>query len=72
MAKCEEVKRLLMIATTIEEAEQIMFEHTAFETLGEKITFLKDMFGAEVNFKTDDSDEEFTYYAILKAIMTSR
>lgn len=72
MAKYEDVKNLLEMATTVEKVEQIMSEHTAFETLEEKIDFLKDMFEVKIVAETADSDKEITYYAILNAIVTKK
>lgn len=70
MTKLEEVKLLLETATTVEKAEQVMSDHTAFETVKEKIAFLKGMFGEKIPDEKlrDDSDEDI-YRMLLNTIV---
>lgn len=75
VARRERVKILIAISKTVEEADKTISETYGFETVGEKIAFLKGMFDVELIFK-DDADGiseeesiEMDYWVMLDAII---
>lgn len=65
----EKVKLLLETATTVEQANEVIEENFAFESLQEKVAFLKGMFDIEVIGHEEAEPDEMTYFAMLKTII---
>ena len=69
MALCrKKAKVLLETATTVEEADEIINENFAFESIQEKIAFLKGMFDVEV-IGHEGENTEMDYFAMLATII---
>ena len=66
----EDLKRLIEISPTVEEADKLIQEQMNFSTTKEKIAFLKGMFdvGTVIDQKPDDSDE-LIYSLLLSGIL---
>lgn len=63
------VRILIEISPTVEEANEVIDHFFGFETIKEKIAFLKGMF--DVKCIDHDEKDEATYYAMLNAIINS-
>ena len=66
----EKVRVLIKLSSTIEEADEAINKNYGFETIGEKIAFLKGMFDIDV-IGHDKDKTESTYLAMLNAILYS-
>lgn len=64
----DEVKIMIELSSTVEEADEIIKENYDFETTEEKVAFLKGMFDIEIVGHTDETDET-TYYSMLYTII---
>ena len=75
--KREHVKLLIESAPTVEKADELINEVYRFETIAEKIAFLKGMFDVKLVSKTDgegvskDKSIEMDYWAMLETIINS-
>lgn len=65
-ASREKIKALIILSSTIEEADKIIVENYGFESIREKIAFLKGMFGLQI--VGHEELDEMTYYAMLNTI----
>ena len=65
----EKVKLLLETAATVEEADEVIEKNFAFESLQEKVAFLKGMFDIDVIGHEEVEPDEMTDYAMLKTII---
>ena len=69
------IKALIPIAPSAEEADKLIVENFGFETIPEKIAFLKGMYGVEVfaredgHSATSEEKAEMDYWAMLSAVM---
>lgn len=69
------IKALIPIAPSAEEADKLIVENFGFETIPEKIAFLKGMYGVEVfaredgHSTTSEESIEQDYWAMLAAVM---
>lgn len=75
VARRERIKFLIVLSKTVEEADKTISEFYGFETVGEKIAFLKGMFDVELISK-HDTDEiskeksiEMDYWTMLNTII---
>lgn len=66
----EKVRVLIKLSSTIEEVDEVINKNYGFETVGEKIAFLKGMFDIDV-IGHDKDKTESTYFAMLNAILYS-
>ena len=72
-ASREVVKTLIKLSPTVEEADKVIKENYGFESIGEKLAFIKGMFDVEV-IGIPDADEiqkEETYFSMLNAILVA-
>jgi len=75
--KREHVKLLIESAPTVEKADELINEVYKFESVAEKIAFLKGMFDVKLVSKTDgagvtkEKSIEMDYWAMLEAIINS-
>lgn len=75
--KREHVKLLIESAPTVEKADELINEVYKFESVAEKIAFLKGMFDVKLVSKTDGPDVskeksiEMDYWAMLECIIIS-
>ena len=75
--KREHVKLLIESAPTAEKADELINEVYRFETIAEKIAFLKGMFDVKLVSKTDgegvskEKSTEMDYWAMLTGIINS-
>lgn len=60
---------LIELSPTVEEADKLIEEIFEFNTIKEKIDFLKEMFGLKI--VGHDEKDEATYYAMLNTIISS-
>lgn len=67
----EKTKVLIELSATVEEADAVINESYGFEIFGEKVAFLKGMFGVERIGHEKDKPDETTYFAMLDAVINS-
>lgn len=74
-ASREVVKTLIELSPTVEEADKVIEENYGFESIGEKLAFIKGMFDVEV-ISIHDADgvgkeesDKMTYFSMLNAIL---
>lgn len=60
------------ISTTFEKADEVISKYTDFETVKEKIAFLKGMFDVEIMDQGKDDSDEFIYRIILESIVREK
>ena len=71
----ERVKLLIVLSRTVEEADKTISENYGFETVDEKIAFLRGMFDVELISKHDpdgiskEKSTEMDYWAMLDTII---
>lgn len=69
------IKALIPVAPSAKEADKLIVENFGFETIPEKIAFLKGMYGVEVFTRKDgpsttpEESAEQDYWAMLAAVM---
>ena len=68
-SKRDIIKILIEVSPTAEKADKIIEENFKFDSIGEKIAFLKGMF--DIKCIGHDKKDEATYYAMLNAIINS-
>lgn len=66
-ANREVVKALIELAPNVDEAEKVINENYDFNSICEKVAFLKGMFGVEVVGHEKEEPDEMTYFAMLGA-----
>lgn len=73
----EVVKTLIELSSTVEEADKVIEENYGFESIGEKLAFIKGMFDVEVisihdadGIEKEESDK-MTYFSMLNAILVA-
>lgn len=69
--KREHVKLLIESAPTAEKADELIDTVYKFESVEEKVAFLKGMFGVEIIGHANDRPDEVTYLTMLTAIINS-
>ena len=62
-------KVLIETSPTTEQANNIINEYGGFETVKEKIAFLKGMFGVEIIDQQPNDSDELVYELMLNAIL---
>ena len=73
----EVVKTLIELSPNVEEADKVINENYNFESIGEKIAFLKGMFHVKLVSKhnadgiSEEKSAEMDYWAILNAIINN-
>lgn len=60
------------ISTTFKKADEVISKYTGFETVKEKIAFLKGMFDVEIIDQGKDDSDEFIYRIILESIVREK
>jgi len=70
MKTCTEIKLMILSAKNADVANEIINNNYGFISFGEKIAFLKGMFGTEVIGETNGNCDETTYFAILNTILS--
>lgn len=71
MKTCTEVKFMILSAPNVHVANEIIDDNYGFISFGEKIAFLKGMFGTEIIGQTNGKCDETTYFAILSTILST-
>ncbi len=66
------IKILIELSTTFEKADEVISKYTDFETVKEKIAFLKGMFDVEIIDQGKDDSDEFIYRIILESIVREK
>lgn len=66
------IKTLIELSTTFEKADEVISKYTDFETVKEKIAFLKGMFDVEIIDQGKDDSDEFIYRIILESIVREK
>ena len=73
----EVVKALIELVPNIDEADKVINENYDFNSIGEKLAFLRGMFDVELFHKHDadgtskEKSDEMTYFAMLNAIINN-
>ena len=71
----ELVKSLIIISSSVEEADRVIEYNYGFRTVGEKLAFLKGMFDIQIAFKDDaegtseEESAEMDYWVMLEYII---
>ena len=66
------VKLLIELCTEVEEADRIINEYYGFETIREKVAFLKGMFDISIVGHEHEEPNEDTYRMMLDAIINAK
>ena len=72
MVDRKDVKTLLEISTDVKKADEIISKYYGFETMREKIAFLKGMFDVAGIGPESEKPDEDTYWAILSSIINAK
>ena len=64
------VKILIEMSPNVNEADKVINEYYGFESIREKVAFLKGMFDIEIVGHKNDEPDEMTYYAMLHTIIS--
>ena len=70
MKTLAEIKLMILSSQDVIAANNIIDENYDFVTFGEKIAFLKGMFGAELFGKLTPASEQITYFAMLSKLLS--
>ena len=70
--KRQNVKALIELSNTVEEANEVIEKYTDLETVKEKIAFLKGMFDWEIIDKKETDSDEMIYNIALNAIISKK
>lgn len=65
----DQAKILIETSATVEMADKFIDENYKFETVGEKVAFLKGMFDVRIIGHEDKEPDEMDYFAMLAAII---
>ena len=77
VSKRVRIKLLIAISKTVEEADEVISQNYNFETVKEKIAFLKGMFDVEVidvhdaDGTSKEESDKMTYFTMLNVIINS-
>lgn len=63
------VKILIELSPNVNEADKVINENYGFESIREKVAFLKGMFDVEIIGHKHDEPDEMTYWALLHTII---
>lgn len=66
----EQVKILLQTARTVEEADEVISKNFDFESLREKVAFLKGMFDVQIMGHEEKEPDEMDYFSMLASIIS--
>lgn len=69
--KREQIKTLIEISGTVEEANEVIEKYTSFRTFAQKIAYLQGMFDCEIVGRNVES-EEADYIALLTSIINMK
>ena len=64
-----QIKTLIAISNNVEEADKIIDMYYGFNTVGEKIAFLKGMFDIKIVGHQKEQPDEMDYYAMLGSVI---
>ena len=67
-----EIKALIELSATTEEADEVINKYVQLESLKEKIAFLKGMFDVEVIDEKKTDSDELIYQIMLDAIINAK
>ena len=70
-AKRQQIKALIELSVTFDEADAVIDEYTGLSTYSEKISYLSRMFGCEI-VDSNKSDDSADYKAILTTIINKK
>lgn len=68
-SKREITKILIQLSESVGEADEIIEDQYHFQTVQEKIAFLKGMFGVELIGHENDAPDEQSYIALLRTVI---
>lgn len=71
MKTTTEIKFMILSAQNVESVNEIIDANFDFKSLGEKIAFLKGMFGTEIVRNIGNQSDEATLFKFLNTIITS-
>lgn len=66
----EQVKILLETAGTVEEADEVISKNFDFESIREKVAFLKGMFDVQIIGHEEKEPDEIDYFSMLASIIS--
>lgn len=66
----EHVKIMLETARTVEEADEVIGKYYNFESIREKVAFLKGMFDVQVVGHEEKEPDEMDYFSMLATIIS--
>ena len=64
------IKGRILLSESVEEADKVIVEKGEFESIGEKVAFLKGMFDIESVGHKENIHDEATYWSLLSAIIS--
>lgn len=70
MKTCVEIRSMILSAPDVEAIDKIICDNYDFTSFGEKIAFLKGMFGTEIIGEVNNNSDETTYFDILNTIIS--
>ncbi len=68
-ANRETIKILIEFSPNVDEADKVINENYDFNSIREKVAFLKGMFGVTAVGHEEDEPDEMTYFAMLSAVI---
>lgn len=66
------VKALIELSTSFEEADEVIKKYTDFKDLKEKIAYIKGMFDVEILDSKKDDPDELIYRLLLTAVVEKK
>ena len=66
----EVIKALIELSPNVDEADKVINENYAFQSIHEKVAFLKGMFDVQIIGREKDEPDEMTYFAMLHTIIS--
>lgn len=72
MVSQNDVKTLIECCTDVKKADRIINDYYGFETIREKVAFLKGMFEVTIVGHEHDEPDENTYIILLNAIIKAK
>lgn len=66
----EQAKILLETARTVEEADEVISKNYDFESIREKVAFLKGMFDVQLIGREEKEPDEMDYFSMLATIIS--
>ena len=67
----KQIKALIELSNSFEDANEIIEKYVGLKTFAEKIAYIRGMFNCEIFSRTDDN-EEVDYIALLTSIVNSK